>query len=259
MTPEREAAIVQLLRTRDEHLPTPTRRSEVSSGFAHGPALMTCEDCLANGKVMYGCEPCGGRGFVAEKRDRDPMAKNETAAYGLDGSRHDLTNARDRQIDALARQTRPASKIDELADANQNPYSWECERERMYRLYDYGALDRGLDQLRLTDDGAYRALHAVFVYGWLAEASATAEAACSRGLRFLAELLPDPLRAPGVPCSVANLSARGRVADPRALAQRDAAIVAALGDASVREVAARFGLSVSQVNRIVAKRSAEAA
>jgi hypothetical protein len=69
----------------------------------------------------------------------------------------------------------------------------------MYRRHDYQALDQCLDQLRASDDGAYHALHSVHVYGWLTELSPATEVALERGIGFLAEHLPDPLRAPGQP------------------------------------------------------------
>lgn len=217
---EREAAIVELLRTRDDHLPEPVRRAEASAGFVHKPRSRTCPDCLANGAVTFDCETCGGNGVVEGKRlanlalpdsladddsSRDPYAEHLIQPYGFDATRHDEARERDRQIDMLERQTAaPRSEADMLDEANRHPYAWEIARRRMYRRFDYEELDLALEQLRDVDHDAYRALHAVYVYAW-APANA-APSACARGLAFLDERLPRvdhpnawkrrPLRAP---------------------------------------------------------------
>jgi hypothetical protein len=252
-------AIVRLLQTRDYHLPALAPRQAAPAGFIHDTYAPTvCPVC--EGVDSINCTGCGGRGEVERHRNRDPYAKSETVTpYGLDGERHRAGHERDRQIDRLGRQTRPAAAIDEDDDAARNPYPWERERRRMYQRYDYAALDRTLDQLRLIDDGAYRALHAVYVYGWLAEASGAVEAACHRGIAYLDSRLPDPLRAPGTPQPAVNIAAHGPNADPRARNQRDQAVLTALNDATPEAVAARFGLSVSQVYRIRATRRKDAA
>lgn len=240
MTPDRHAAIVRLLDTRHEHLPEPVRRSEASTGFAHTePAHVSCPDCLANDKVMFGCETCGGRGYTEVKRERDPYSlSDKIVAFGFDGSRHDASRARDRQIDSLKQQLLPArSEAELLEEANRSPYAWERAREQMYRRYDYAALDRAIEWLR-------DALPGVSLFGRLA-------------LSYFDVVLPDPLRAPGDQLAVVNTTARGRGADPRALEQRNAAVRADI-DAGVptAEVAASFGLSVRQVNNIVQQAAA---
>lgn len=233
MNDERRNAIVRLLDTRHEHLPEPVRRSEASPGFVHStPARLSCPDCLANGKAMFGCSTCGGRGYTEEWRSRDPYATDKVMPYGLDGSRHEATRARDRQIDSLAQQLRPATDIDELADANAHPYAWERARKRMYDLYDFAALDRALEGLHHAFPGR--------------------SPRSDGGLRFLDEHLPVPLRVPEDQATVENINARGRHADPRALSQRDNAIVRAItGGAPTEHVALSFGISVSQINKIV--------
>lgn len=238
VAPERRAAIERLLDTRNDHLPEPVRRSEASTGFAHNvPARVSCEDCLSNGRAMFGCVTCGGRGYREVKRERDPMAESKVTAYGLDGSRHDATRARDRAIDVLDQQLRPATKVDELADANAHPYAWERARARMYASFDYAALDRALEQLQLARPGA----------------SPRSDAS----LAFLDDRMPDLIRAPAAKEPVENTEAHGRHADTRALSQRDTAIVRAInGGAPTGHVASSFGLSVSQVNKIVGSMAA---
>lgn len=259
MTADRRDAIIRLLRGRDEHLPEPGhRRSEASAGFAHKePALVSCPDCLANDRTMFGCETCGGRGYTEEKRDRDPYSlSDKVAPFGFDGSRHDASRARDRQIESLKQQLRPASKVDELADANENPYSWERARKRMYRSFDYAALDLALEQLRVADDGASRALHAVYIYAWRSEPAGPLLAACERGLSFLDGRLPEKLRAPAEPGPLVNMAARGRHADKGAMAQRDAEIRRLSQQVPIAELEARFGLKKSALYEIINKEAA---
>jgi hypothetical protein len=259
----RRQAIVRLLETRDDNLPESSRRPDGVSGFVHHEkATETCPDCLANDRVMFGCETCGGRGVVERYRERDPYSVNEkTAKYGLDGARHDAAHARDRQIEMLGRQTRPAmSESQLLEEANREPYAWELARKRMYRLFDYEAVDLALDELRADDPSAYRALHAVYIYGWLTTISGAAEAACERGMAFLSPRLAAfefargrKLRAPGPAESpMVNMIARGRHDDPKALDQRNEVIRRAIyvDGIPTAEVAALYGLTVSQVNRI---------
>lgn len=235
MTEDRRNAIIRLLDTRNEHLPEPVRRSEASTGFAHTePTRVSCPDCLANGKAMFGCETCGGRGYTEEKRDRDPYSlSDKVVPFGFDGSRHDATRARDRQIDSLGQQLRPPpSEAKLLEEANRSAYAWERAREQMYRKYDYASLDRALEALQHAFPGR--------------------SPRSDGGLRFLDEWLPHPLRAPGDQPVVVNITARGRHADTRALSQRDAAIIRAItGGAPTEHVALSFSLSVSQVNKIV--------
>lgn len=207
----RRAAIVSLLQHRDEHLPEPHRRPESAPGFVHGARARSCPDCLANGKTMKGCETCGGFGTITGQRIAslavpdelpddetrlDPYAKEVVSPYGFDTSRHERSRERDRQIDSLEHQLRPASEIDELADANRRGYAWEEQRRRMYRQFDFAALDRATDDLRMRDEDAWHALHALYVNG-LVDVSAVFHAAAERGMRFLEERLPSPLRAPG--------------------------------------------------------------
>ena len=165
------------------------------------------------------------------------FAKAEVVAYGADGSRHDHTYARDRQIETLAQQLRPASEIDELADANAKGYAWEEARKTMYRRFDYEALDRALEQLYLARPGANP----------YSDAS----------LAFIDLRMPDVIRAPGAEPAEAQL-AQGpvaRAAGPVALRKRDEEIRRAVLEAGIptSDVARTWGISVSQVNRIVAQ------
>jgi hypothetical protein len=203
MPDQRRDQIIRLLETRDDHLPTPTRREMPgrAAGFVHNQtARESCPDCLANDRVLKTCETCKGRGYTEVQRTHDPYAKTDTLPYGFDRTTLDRQRELDSQIARLQHQTRPsfATHEDEIADANQHPYPWEIARRRMYRQYDYAHLDHALDELRHTDEGAYHALHAAYIYGW-AEPSAGYQHAVNRGLDHLEHVLPDPLRAPSSP------------------------------------------------------------
>lgn len=276
MTPERRDAIVRLLRTRDDNLPEPVRRTEASAGFVNKSRPRTCPDCLANGRVMFGCETCGGSGEVSRRAlhrlavpdelpddgdRRDPYAEAGVVPFGFDPSRHDAARDRDRQIAMLERQTAPPmSEADLLAEANEHPYVWELERRRMYRDFDYAALDRALDELRGVDYSAYRALHAVFVYRWLAECDAP-HAHIERGIVFLDDHLPETLRAPA-PEKPLTSTVRGPMrpeAGKYAKHLRDGAMRAAAdAGATLAELMESFGVSKSTVYSVVNRKDTAA-
>lgn len=222
---DRRAQIVALLDIRYEALPGLAVRSSASSGFSHRVRVaVSCPDCLANDRIMFGCETCGGRGVVEAWQSRDPYATDHVAPYGFDPTRHERERARDREIEVLGDQTAaPASEADLLAVANANPYAWERARARLYEVYDLAALDRALEELR----GRFPGLSPY----------------SRSGLLFLSVRLPRPLRAPR-PGDVAS-----RVAQ---LVGRDVAIRrAARSGQRVEKIAAEFGLSVSRVYEIV--------
>ena len=210
MIEQRRAEIVWLLEHRNDHLPVEVKSAfPVSApGFVGGSVRwLSCPDCLANGDSMAasarraiaaGCETCGGRGEIPDPGP-DPYTKNEAVVpFGFDKTRHDESHERDRKIEMLERQTRPAPTEAELSEeANRRGYAWEEERRAMYRRYDFAELDLALDALRAHDSDAVHALNAVYVDGWLVEVGSITplvEVHCERGLVFLSALLPDPLR-----------------------------------------------------------------
>jgi hypothetical protein len=233
MDEERRVAILWLLEHRNDHLPTmPVRRIETAPGFVNEERPSDCPDCRANGRIMFGCETCGGSGHVTPARlslvssadedsvndgsSRDPYAKNETVLpFGFDPTRHDAERERDRQIARLGQQTSPARSESELLDeANKRGYAWEEQRRTMYRVFDFAALDLALDKLRAHDVDAAHALNAVYIDGWLAEVgqiTPLAEQLCERALLFLAEELPTPLRSDVHPAVVRMARKRDRL------------------------------------------------
>lgn len=229
----RRGQIIRLLETMNDGLPEISRRDHSTSGFVNKVRSRTCPDCLANGRVMIGCETCGGSGEVRPPRlgaiaapdalpddgaERDPYQENKTQPYGL------TNEARDREVaidSAIARASdqlrrfpgfRPASARDEVEEANRSGgYPWERERRAAWKRYDYERLTVALDELRVADEAGYHLLHSVFVYGW-SEPSGTMEMVVERALRFLDGLMPTPMRAPGDPEHPAAVRQRRRAA-----------------------------------------------
>jgi hypothetical protein len=226
-TEERLAAIVRLLESRDDHLEVLAARAT---------------------------HALPGAGVT------DAYLVKSPKPYGLDGQVHECARDRDGEIDRLAAQTRPAfgSVADEIGEANRRGERWERVRAAKWARFDYAALDRALEELRAHDQGGYRVVHAVYVYGWL-EPSVVVEAACRRALEFLSVWLPERLRAPEVAVDRgASLAARGRWADAVARGRRDELLRrwVRVEGMPVQWVAWVCGLSVSQVNRIVRKQAA---
>ena len=200
---DRIAAIVRLLETRNDGLPMQRRRPDSPSGFAHRVKVrVSCPDCLANDRVLKGCETCHGRGFVEEWRTHDPYAINTVRPYGFTpDERRESEKARARELAVLKAQTTPPrSEADLLAEANERGEAWEEARKAMYADFDYAALDRAMDSLYLHDADAHRALVEVHEFGWLDPPhGAHLRAALDRGFVFLDGRLPADLRAPAAP------------------------------------------------------------
>jgi hypothetical protein len=191
---------------------------------------------------------------VRAPRRRDPYATEAVLPFGFDVDRHAVTRARDAEIARLDRQIAPPrSEADLLAEANAHPYAWELARGRMWRFFDYAALDRALEALRGANEPACRALHAVYVYAWMDERRASGRL-LDLGLAFLDERLPDPLRAPDPP---PPLRVRGPLqpgggagVDARELRNADMRKQAAAGRDPV-EIAREFRVSLRTVYRVV--------
>lgn len=242
LTEERRGQIIQLLDTRHDNLPEPTRRDHTSPGFVHNTTVReSCPDCLTNGRTMVGCATCDGRGYTETLRDRDPYAVEKVVPYGLDIDRHQRRRERDAELARLDAQLQPpvASEADAIADANQHPWPWEIARRRMWRDFDYRALDVALDALRARHPG-------------LSPYS-------SRGLCFISARMPDPIRAPAaVPgAGVARLE---RGAGTQRLEQRNQQIRAwAKAGMAYQWIRAQVGLSDRQVREIINRTKGHAA
>lgn len=209
---ERLDQIRRLLQARDQHLPEPPLRSvearQRKPGFAHRVKVrVSCEDCLANGRAVPGCETCGGRGYLDVSRRADPYDTGvSTAAFGHSGATaHEAREERDRQLDRLEAQLAPApvSEADVLAELR--PERWEIDRARSWASFDFAALDIALDRLRVADYPAYHAVHVALVYGWGDAPTELVE----RGLERLSGWLPEELRAPRRAAELTTADASG--------------------------------------------------
>ena len=203
----RRNEIVWLLTHRNDDLPVSLRPATpaAQAGFVGGRdekgkpvRWVSCPDCIANDRVMPGCETCRGRGEIPDVGP-DPYQKNEQVLpFGFEQTRHDASHERDRKIEMLARQTRPPrSEAELLEEANRRGYAWEETRRQMYARYDFAAIDDALDTLRAHDVDAAHAINAVYVDGWLAEVGQVtplAEELCERGISFLSDRLPEEVR-----------------------------------------------------------------
>lgn len=246
LTDDRRAEIIRLLETLDDGLPLPVVAPLSSLGFVHrAPFRESCPDCLANGRRMIGCETCRGSGFVEGRRSKDPYDTGVNRGW-QGAARIESAKERDREIDRLEEQTAPPRSEAELA-VSVSEERWVLERERLWRKFDYGPLSVALEDLRMADESVCRALHAVYVYRWLAETTPRLEQLLERGFRFVSVRLPDPLRAPAPP-SVDVGQAAVSVKERNALMRR------AFRDegATSQWLAREYRLSVSQVNRILA-------
>lgn len=258
-TKERHAAILRLLEIRYDGFPDVHRNVQSVSGFVNAKGRISCPDCLANTPVWsaedpyvdrtrFGCETCGGRGYIDVKRERDPYAINVVTPYGADGAKHEADRERVREIARLKAQTRPAHDVDEAAEANALDYAWKRDRDRLYAKYHLAELELAIEWLRLHFPG-------VKLRGGCGSLSRLATENGPSGcfaLGYFDMVLPDPLRAPPKPQPVTSLPPQGRGVGKRILSQRDKAIVSAIGGgAPTAHVASSFGISVSQVNRIV--------
>lgn len=211
-------AIIALLRSRDEGLPEISPRSGPSRGFSHRvEVVVDCPDCLdrqSDGLSTFGCETCGGSRVVRSFRERDPYAVGDdekVMSYGITVDKWEAEDRRKADLASLESQLEPPFKSpgDEIAHANAHPFPWEIERARLYRKWDFAALDLALAELRVADEQACRVLHGVYVYGYAAHSSRLA-AVVLRGLVFVEARMPDPIRAPGF-----------YTPKPRALERRD--------------------------------------
>jgi hypothetical protein len=209
----RRSQIIRLLETLNDGLPEPTRREHSTSGFVNEARPRTCPDCLANGRVMKTCETCKGSGTVApahldaialvdglpgDGQTRDPYAVSDRVTAFASTTKLGHLPERDAEIDRARKlgRDRPTSEIDAVRAADADPYVWERDREARRKRFDYDAVAAALELLRDRDPAACSMLHAVYGYGWI-EPSTTVEAAIARGLAFIDERMPDPIRAPG--------------------------------------------------------------
>lgn len=241
---ERRSAIVRLWEVLTDGLPVPARAPLSTLGFVHrSVARESCADCLSNGFVSSGCETCGGRGHVEVRRSRDPYDTGQSQGwFASSAAKHARDRDRDAEIVRLGVQVAAPRPEREIVAAAA-PEGWEVARDRLRAEFHVVEAERALARLAVSDIDAYRAVHAVHVYGYLPLGGAAA-ALVERAVVFVDPLLPDPLRAPAVRevAAVAVLSRGDRDREIRRLDREEV---------PRQWIANRFGVSVSRVSRIV--------
>lgn len=245
LTEERRGEIIRLLEVLDDGLPMPSRAPLSQLGFVHRASFReSCPDCLANGFVSHLCESCGGQGFLEGRRARDPYDTGQNRGW-LGAAGIEAEKERDREIARLESQTAPPRPEAELA-AVARPAGWEVERGRLRDRFDVVLVAAALERLSGEDSEACHAVYAVFVYRYVRPAASSAHGVLERGLRELSGWLPSRLRSPEprVSAAVAVLEPRVRNRLIRQASKRDGA--------TSQMLAREHGLSVSQVNRLLA-------
>jgi hypothetical protein len=198
MSPDRLGQIIRLIQTRHDGLPEmhhPQIRG-AQRGFVHRTiAAESCPDCLANGRTMTGCETCKGTGRIETFQERDPYAESKIQPYGITPEHHEARQARESELARLGNQTKTPDKSEAELVATTPPEQWEIQRRRMYRDYDYAALDRALEQLAIAYPNSRHAIALTLEYG-THDTSATVQGHVNLGLTFISEHMPDKIRAP---------------------------------------------------------------
>lgn len=211
--PQRRLAIIRLLATMDDGLPEPAGQW-ASFGALPGEKAtkrQPCRSCDTSGRVntRTGDEPCakcdGAGWFLVDaytgRRENEPVAAGQALGALSGPAREEWRKRTDETIRRIRSQlVRPTSSRDEIEEANQTPEPWERARKRMFKRYDYGALNRALDALRCGNHACQRAaaaVRSVYTHGHT-EPSTTLERDAELGLFLLDRLMPDPIRAPGV-------------------------------------------------------------
>lgn len=254
--------VYALLRVLHVGFPGPCAgRLESTPGFRHQGRFESCPDCLANGRVLAGCETCGGHGAIPIG-GRDPYEISHQGFFGDDRRRaRDLAHVRDREIeridDLLAEQAGVSS--------SDRPTRAVAVRERLLAGGSFAELQCLLDRVRDENHRAYRLALSV-AYQPFAEApinpvSASVVALCEH----LAGRMSQPIRVPRfatmtVAQELERIAQNGkqalwhghRPAHAQHRHQRDQLLRDLHTDGhSTTQLAHRFGLTRQHVQRIV--------
>lgn len=142
-------AVYALARTQLDWIPDPPPTLEAVPGFAHGAAedgrqlrWLSCPDCLTNGRAMFGCETCGGRGEVPDE-GRDPYERTGTAPFF--GEEDQQQRDRARMIDGQLIRLKQLARARE-GDQDAIPEDWLTRalrlKDQQWRRGDYGLLEQ---------------------------------------------------------------------------------------------------------------------
>jgi hypothetical protein len=141
-------AVYALARTQLDWIPAPKPTLGSPDGFAHEQRFVSCPDCLANGRPMFGCETCRGRGEIPD-HGRDPYENRNQSFFADDNQRR---RDRARMVDAQI------IRLKQLARARDNdpdalPEDWLSRAVRLkaqqWARGDYHLLEQAQDLLAM--------------------------------------------------------------------------------------------------------------
>lgn len=267
-------AVYALARTQLDWIPGPPPTLEASPGFAHGHddtgaqiRWLTCPDCLTNGRAMFGCETCGGRGEVPDQ-GRDPYERTGVAAFF--GEHDQQARDRARMVDGQIIRLKQLERA-RAGDPSAIPEDWLTRALRLkaqqWERGDYGLLEQWqeilgyrypmrhlswssfvVDQQPITVASAATA-RLDETAGWLADRMlSTISRLITAGERRTRDLrVPPEHRAP--PETAAG---NGSWANRHTQGQRDSLIVAMSEAKTAGQIARETGLTKRRVQQILA-------
>jgi len=282
-------AVFALARTQLDWIPAPPPTLEAQPGFAHGHAddgrqlrWLTCPDCLTNGRPMFGCETCGGRGEVPDE-GRDPYERTGQAPFFGEADQQQRDRARmvDGQIIRLKQLARARE-----GDVDATPEDWLTRalrlKDQQWRRGDYGLLEQWQELLGyrfpmrhlawssfVVDQqplhaGSLVGAHLDETAGWLAArmlSSIAVHVAKQRQAQLTVGVAERRVRVrpssivvpPEHRDAVDHVNGRGRWANGWAQSNRDATIVGLAADGKTAgEIARQVGVTKRRVQQILA-------
>lgn len=195
---ERRELVTALLRTLLAWTPAPRGAPELAAverGFAHANRVVSCPDCLANDRVMFGCETCGGRGYLDDPGP-DPYEQPSKLFGGIGADRG---REAQRRLEGALRRLEQDARIRAGVEAQPDALTLAIQRrDHQYRHGSYAELERALARLRNVSETGYRLVWQFVVYGGVVHlrVSAGVERTIQLAIDLLALWMPEVIRVP---------------------------------------------------------------
>lgn len=288
-------SVYQLAGTMLDWIPDPPPTLTVEAGFAHGRdqagrqlRWLVCPDCLTNGRPMFGCETCGGRGEVPDD-SRDPYEVRAIGVAAFFGEDRERQRDRAKLVDAQIIRLKQLARA-RAGDVDAIPEDWLTRALRLKRQQwargDYGLLEGWMDVLGIRYPmrhlawGAFvveaqpltvspaATVHLDETAGWLADRVLSSIGAENLRRRQAADLLgarvklrPDRILVPVDVLAAAeredDQAGKGRWANGHTQGQRDATIAGLAAEGKTAgEIARRVGVTKRRVQQILAESAA---